>query len=414
MLKKVIIVGSDEAGMSATISSFLSGKAQVYLITKMSDPIPFMSHFKGYPISFYPKISPKHINIVLGSKDVELFPKEKTVVVRAKSEELHISYNSTILSTGATPITPPIGGIGKRGVYNLWRTSVRNIDLSKASRVIIYGAGVRAISAAEIIAKMGKKVLIVDENKEILSHLLDSSMALRIRKYLEAKGIEFELESKIERVLGYDEVTGVEVRGAFYETDKLLVDLGVTPNSRILKRAGGKTGVYNGIVVDDCLMTTLPNVLAAGGCCELLNLGLNIKKPIPLKSVARRSGLIAGVNAIRGRYLPAKFVRNIVTILDDLELISVGGTKYEAERHGVSYEEVRIDTEYAQVSMLLSLNGAILGVQIIGKHVLPLANPISVLIKEGGTLNSFLHLDLSLPYKTSNIFSSIMREALKR
>ncbi len=414
MLKKVIIVGSDEAGMSAAISSFLSGKTQVYLITKTYDPVPFISRFKGYPISFYPKISPKCINVILGSENVELFPKEKTVVVRTKSEESHISYNSIILSTGVTPITPLIEGIGKRGVYNLWRISVRNIDLSKASKVVIYGAGIRAINAAETIAKMGKKVLIVDENKEILLHLLDPSMALKIRKYLEAKGIKFELESKIERVLGYDEVTGVEIRGAFYETDKLLIDLGVTPNSRILKRAGGKTGVYNGIVVDDYLMTTLPNVLAAGGCCELLNLGLNIRKPIPLKCVAKRSGLIAGINAIRGRYLPAKFVRNIVTILDDLELISVGGTKYEAERHGVSYEEVKIDTEYAQVSILLSLSGAILGVQMVGKYILPLVNPISILIKEGATLNSFLHLDLSLPYKTSNILNIIMKEALKR
>jgi len=126
-------------------------------------------------------------------------------------------------------------------------------------------------------------------------------------------------------------------RGTF-DTDLVLLAVGVHPNTGLTQGVGIELGARGAIAVDEHLCTNVPDIYAAGDCAETLHLVTCKKVYIPLGTTANKQGRVAGENAAGLDSVFQGVVGSAVTKIFDLEVARTGLTTLEAEREG--YEHV--------------------------------------------------------------------------
>ncbi|HEM45656.1 MAG TPA: NAD(P)/FAD-dependent oxidoreductase, partial [Alphaproteobacteria bacterium] len=73
-----------------------------------------------------------------------------------------------------------------------------------------------------------------------------------------------------------------------------IIAVGVVPNAGMAREAGLE--VDRGIIVDEAMRTSNPDVYAAGDVVELMDRSYGVRRPIPILPLAYRGGLVAGRN----------------------------------------------------------------------------------------------------------------------
>ena len=169
-----------------------------------------------------------------------------------------------LLATGARPAWPGIPGLeASRGW--LW-DSTRALDVTRLpEELIVLGAGYVALELAQMFARLGSRVTIVQRSERILSSE-DPDVTESLTSHLRAEGLEIRTGRAIERIGSDGGQRFVELRhGQRLERltgDAVLCALGRTPNSEDL---GGVALDERGFVrVDESLETDRPGVFAAG------------------------------------------------------------------------------------------------------------------------------------------------------
>ena len=88
-----------------------------------------------------------------------------------------------------------------------------------------------------------------------------------LQKLLEEKGLKFYLNEEISEFIGEHEVTGVRLKsGKLLSCNMAIVAIGIIPNSEIGLEAG--LDGRKGILVDDYMQSSSPNISALGECIE--------------------------------------------------------------------------------------------------------------------------------------------------
>lgn len=217
---------------------------------------------------------------------------KKRVILDDNSFE---SYDKLLLATGSSPFIPPIKGLEK--VKN--KFTFTGLDDAKAlesvlhegSKVLIIGAGLIGLKCAEGLSKKKVEISCVDLSNRVLSSILDDDGSGIIIKHLEDNGIEFCLGRQITELengmANLDNGIGIQF-------DVLVMAVGVRPNISLIKDAGGQTG--RGIFIDDRCRTSIPDIFAAGDCCESMDVSSGEIKPIALLPNAYMQGECAGMN----------------------------------------------------------------------------------------------------------------------
>ena len=106
--------------------------------------------------------------------------------------------------------------------------------------------------------------------------------------------------------------------------------------------AGVALGATGAIATDDQMRTNLPDVYAAGDCCEALHLVTGQPAYIPLGSTANKQGRVAGENAAGGRVTFGGIVGTMVVRCFDLAVGSTGLTAAQARDLGYDVAETLI------------------------------------------------------------------------
>jgi len=207
---------------------------------------------------------------VLGNRAVQVMEKEKIVVLE---DGQGINFDKLLITTGASPITPPIGGLAKKGVFFLnLLNDARKISraVKDASDVLIIGAGAMGIEAAVAFKCLGKRVKVVELAGQILPQTLSPNLAAYAQERLEARGIEFWLGEGVSEIIGKDRAVGVVTSGEKeINGDMVLITAGVHPNIDLVESTAIKTS--KGIIVDDKMETNIPDIYAAGDVAESQN-----------------------------------------------------------------------------------------------------------------------------------------------
>lgn len=300
-----------------------------------------------------------------------------------------------VVATGARPAVPPIPGLEDAG-YLTYESLFETDTLPET--VIVLGAGPIGLEMAQVMARLGAKVTVVEMAPRILPKD-DADVAERLRRLLEAEGIDFRLGAAAGAVSAAGGMKTMEVEGgAPVRAREILVATGRKPTigGLELDRAGVRTE-GGAVVVDDTLRTSNSGVWAAGDVAGGLQF-THVAEYMAKKAL--RNALVPGSSKVDYGTVPW------VTYTDP-EVAHVGLSQDEAEARGgttYTYELDDLDRAIVDgetdgfVKITADGKGRVLGATILGAHAGDLLMPLVLAKQHGLTLSKLA--DTIWPYPT--------------
>jgi NADPH-dependent 2,4-dienoyl-CoA reductase/sulfur reductase-like enzyme/rhodanese-related sulfurtransferase len=253
----------------------------------------------------------KNLKVQNSTEALKIDRSNKRVHIKtlATGEESWIPYDKLVLTTGASPVIPPIPGVDKKNVFTLHgihdAEGIKTILAKhKAKDVVIIGGGLIGVEATEALATHGCRVTIVEMLPQILN-LLDSEIARLVENYMETNGVRVMTNTKalaLESRSGTENiVTHVRTDKGDLPTDMVILAIGVRPNTSLAKQAGLAIGEITGAIqVDDHMRTSDPDIYAAGDCVECIDRLTGLPCYVPLGSTANKQGRVVALNICGG------------------------------------------------------------------------------------------------------------------
>jgi len=211
-----------------------------------------------------------------------------------------MSYSRLLLSTGAAPRRLPLPGADLPGVAYLramGESDALRAAITAASRVVVIGAGWIGSEVAASARHLGAEVAIVAPEAVPLVRVLGPEVGGIYRDLHAGHGVDLHLSTQIEAIVGDGAASGVRTTdGVVIEGDLVVVGVGVTPRVELAKLAG--LTVENGIVVDEFLATSVPDVFAAGDVAATWNTRYNKRIRMEHWANALNQGPVAARNML--------------------------------------------------------------------------------------------------------------------
>ena len=263
------------------------------LISYLLEGRTTLEKMKYRPDDFYEK---NNVKTILGVKAEKVDSSAKTVLLENGKS---VPYDRLLVATGSRPFVPPMEGLDrvekKFSFMKLDDAKALEAALTKESRVLIVGAGLIGLKCAEGIRDRVQSIAVVDLADRILPSILDEEGSAMMQKFLEGEGLTFYLNDSVAQ-FGPD---GAELKsGKWVGFDLLVVAVGVRPNTQLAADAGCKAG--RGVTIDEHSRTSVPDIYAAGDCCECLDIADGQTRILAILPNAYLQGETAGVNMAGG------------------------------------------------------------------------------------------------------------------
>jgi len=238
--------------------------------------------------------------------DIELLTGTRVASLDTGAHEITLQdgsrmpYSRLLLATGATPRRIPVPGAELQGVRYLRRRSdsdALRAAIKAASRVVVIGAGWIGSEVAASARQLGAEVAIVAPEAVPLERVLGPQLGGVYRDLHAEHGVDLHLSTQIEAIVGNGVAQGVRTMdGDVIEGDLIVVGVGVSPRDELAQYAG--LSLDNGIVVDEFLRTSAPDVFAAGDVAAAWNPMYNRRIRMEHWANALNQGQTAGHNML--------------------------------------------------------------------------------------------------------------------
>ncbi len=286
---KVIIIGNGVAGQTAANK------------LRKADPDQEIEIFTQEPYPYYSRIFLPHyitgkrpldkmllrnqqwyddnsIKLHLKTPIERIDPQQKLVWFQDQESESQSSvpFDKLILATGSNARKLPFGHPDIDGMFTLRNIDnadiIRNYITDKGvKRVLIIGGGLLGIELGYHLRDLVSKVTICELAPHLLPRQLDVGTSHLLQKYLEKQGLDIICGKAAQEVLGESHVTGIRFQsGDELECDMILQQMGIIPEISLAEQAGLET--KRGIMVNEFLQTSDPDIYAAGDCVQFKNL----------------------------------------------------------------------------------------------------------------------------------------------
>lgn len=252
-----------------------------------------MLHYR--PKTFY---DDNQVTTLLGQTVASIHPEAHTVSLVSGAQ---IPYDRLCIATGSRPFVPPMAGLETVSA----QTAFMTLDDAKRlrellgenhdKRVLIIGAGLIGLKCAEGISNLAKSITIVDLAPRILPNVLLEHPASIIQQHLENKGMRFLLNDSVDH---FADQTAYLKSGENVPFDVLVIAVGVRPNTELAADAGCE--ISRGIVIDDQMRTTVPDIYAAGDCTLSHDISADTDRILAILPNACLQGETAGQNMAGG------------------------------------------------------------------------------------------------------------------
>lgn len=218
----------------------------------------------------------------------------KRVTITVASGDTYTEpYDALVLSPGAKPFVPPIPGIDRAHTLR----DVSDVDalvssMADAHSALIIGAGFVGLEVAENLAHRGIAVTVVELVPQVLAPL-DSEMAIRVQDRLTDHGVTVLTSAQVAAVHADSATVSVAGDGSLeVAADVVVAAIGVRPETSLARDAGLDLSAQGGILVDEFLRTSAPDVYAVGDAASKRDaLGDPAATTlIPLANLANRHG----------------------------------------------------------------------------------------------------------------------------
>jgi 3-phenylpropionate/trans-cinnamate dioxygenase ferredoxin reductase subunit len=299
---KYLIIGGGLAADAATRGiRELDEGGSIGLLSMEPDP-PYMRPnlskglWKGRPVEKIWRKTEERAELMLGRKATELDPKNKSV--RDDKGEEYI-YEKLLIATGGSPIHFPFGN-GNVIYFRDFQDYQRLRQMTEEKRrFVVVGGGYIGSEIAAALTMVGVQVTMVFLEEAIGGLIFPSDLAHFLNDYYREKGVKIVPNDSVASV--QKEGNRVIVRtgsGHAIETDGVVAGIGIRPNVDLAEAAGLEVG--NGIVVNERLETSAPDVYAAGDVANFYHVALEERTRVEHEDNAVSMGKLAGQNMAGG------------------------------------------------------------------------------------------------------------------
>lgn len=229
---------------------------------------------------------------------------KKVIVKNLQTDEVYEeTYDKLLLSPGAEPIRPPFEGINSDKIYTL-----RNIpDMDRivqktkdAQNFVVVGGGFIGLEVAENLIEAGKNVKLIELGNQVMAPV-DYDIASYIHHKAKEKGLELLLNVGVQKFEDHkDSITVFLNNDTSIETDAVILAIGVKPETQLAKNVGLTIGETGGILVNEFMQTSNPDIYAVGDAVEVEHFIHQRKVLIPLAWPANRQGRLVADNITFG------------------------------------------------------------------------------------------------------------------
>jgi 3-phenylpropionate/trans-cinnamate dioxygenase ferredoxin reductase subunit len=301
-----------------------------------------------------------------------------------------LTYDKLLLATGATPRRLNLPGVDLDGVLYLRRLGDSDaIKSVLGRRIVVIGGGWIGLEVAAAAREAGSEVALLEMETLPLRRVLGDEIATVFADLHRQRGVDLRTSAKVAGLEGDGKVTGVRLDdGTVLPADAVVIGVGVAPSVGLAEAAGLQ--VDNGIVTDERLRTSDPDVYAAGDVANAQHplLGQRIRvehwaNALNQGPAAARSML--GQDAVYDR-LPYFFT-------DQYDL----GMEYTGYAEPGGYDEVvvRGSTETREFVSFWRKDGRVLAGMNV--NVWDVTDPIKALIRSGKPVDRDRLADASVP-----------------
>lgn len=405
---------------------------------------------RGEYISYANCGLPYHVGDVIKSRDAlllqtpEAMRKKFNIDVRVKNEVLSIdrgkktvtvkktdtgetyeeAYDTLVLSTGSSPLRPPIPGIDSPRIQTLWtvpdtdriRSMVREKGIKSAA---VIGGGFIGLEMAENLRHAGLEVSIVEMLDQVMAPL-DFEMAQLLHENIAANGVKLHLSDGVASFADDGNAVTITLKSGKTVTAELVIlSIGVRPNGELAKAAGLEMNQRGGVVIDEHLHTSDPDIYAVGDMIEVEDFISRERTMVPLAGPANKQGRIAAGNIAGGNESYNGTQGTSVAKVFDLTAASTGANEKTLQKRGLvkgrDYETITItQNSHAgyypgavplTLKLLFSPDGKkLFGAQIVGRDgVDKRIDTIAVALRLGGGVADLERLELAYapPYSSA-------------
>lgn len=337
--------------------------------------------------------------------------KKKTVTVRQSSEDTYEeSYDKLLISTGASPVRPPLPGIDLPGIFTLRNVTDTDrikeyINSHSPRKAVVVGAGFIGLEMAENLHAQGAKVSIVEMGNQVMAPI-DFSMASLVHQHLMDKGVNLYLE---QAVASFErEGKGLKVtfkNGQSISADIVILSIGVRPETSLARAAELTIGPAGGIAVNNYLQTSDEAIYAIGDAIEY-------RHPITgkpwlnyLAGPANRQGRIVADNILGAKIPYEGSIGTSIAKVFDMTVASTGLPGKRLRLEGIDYMSSTIHPAshagYYPDAMPMSIKitfdkqtGRLYGGQIVGYDgVDKRIDELALVIKHQGTVYDLMKVE---------------------
>lgn len=251
------------------------------------------------PRDFYKR---KKVEAILGEAVTAIDAKAKKATTDQGRE---IGYDKLLIATGGRPIVPPdLEGVDSEGVFTFtsWADAKAMLDYMaehKVERAVVIGGGLIGLKSVDALLMRGVGVTVVELAPRVMSAGLDEAASEMAHEALRGQGVDLRLERTVKKIeASSGRVKGVKLSdGEKVACQMVILAIGVVPDTTL---AGEGVETDRGIVVDESMATSAPDVYAAGDVAQGLEMISGEKRAIPIWPTAYRMGLVAGGNMAGG------------------------------------------------------------------------------------------------------------------
>ena len=353
------------------------------------------------------------VNILAGRRVVKLDASMKEIIL---DDGIEIGFEKLLIATGGKPIIPKIEGTDNIEIYTFTTLADAKLLLEKlpnAEHIVVVGGGLIGVSLAEALAKLRKKVTIIELKDRILSLILDADGSALVAEAIERAGVRMITGHSATRILGKD-YSDSEVRevvlddGTELACDLVVFAVGVSPRIEMIDLAYIK--VNRGIVVDRFMATSAPDIYACGDVAEAHDFTCGDSRALPLWPLAYIGGRVAGSNmaGLKAEY-PGGTQMNALNYFG-LPVITVGIVNPPVDSGFEVLTNLRRESRTYRKIVLQ--NGIITGMILVGK--IDGAGIIFDLLKNKVNVKEFKNNILSEDFGLLHLSEPLRRDLLGR